>query len=144
MIRGGKTRQDKGTRIWKCEYCLCSHRLWEQCSCPCTTHSRESCPNPDPDKKEAFKKRKVARDENRDGKRQQTEQGVATAGRSYLTYPTGFTEKLAEVETEYEQTLLAKVVEETESESFRPLEQLFAALGIQENGVTLQTRSHHS
>ena len=60
--KGGKTRPNKGTRKWKCEYCLCSHKLWEQCSCPCTTHSRESCPNPDPAKKEAFRKRKAARD----------------------------------------------------------------------------------
>ena len=141
--RFGKTRQDKGARKWKCEYCLCSHKLWEQCSCPCTTHSRESCPNPDQAKKEAFRKRKAARDENKDGKRQETEQGGITAARSYLTYSTGFTEKLAEAETEYEQTLLAKVVKETESEIFHPLEQLFAALGIQENGATFCPVTHH-
>ena len=140
--KGGKTRPNKGTRKWKCEYCLCSHKLWEQCSCPCTTHSRESCPNPDPAKKEAFRKRKAARDENRDGKRQETEQGGATAGRSYLTFSTGFTEKLAEAETEYEQTLLAKVVKETESDSFRPLRELFAALGIQESGATSRPVTH--
>ena len=142
LNRGSRTRQDKVARKWKCEYCLCSHKLWEQCSCPCTTHSRESCPNPNPAKKEAFRKRKAARDENNDGKRQETEQEGITGPRSYLTYSTGFTEKLAEVETEYEQTLLAKVVKETESESFRPLEQLFTALGIQENGATFCPVTH--
>ena len=54
----------------------------------------------------------------------------------------GFTEKLAEAETEYKQTLLAKVVKETEAESFRPLEQLFAALGIQESGATYCPVTH--
>ena len=140
--RGGGRGRDRrggrgGGRVWKCEYCLCSHPLWEQCKCPCTTHARESCPNPDATKKEAYRKRKAEIESNKQRKRQETEHsGTTTSGtsRTYITHSSGFTERLAEVETDYEATLLCKVVEETESESFRPLEELFEALGVQESG----------
>ena len=42
---------EKGKR-WKCDYCICDHPKWKKdCGCPCTNHTKENCPNPDPEKK---------------------------------------------------------------------------------------------
>ena len=57
---GGKTdragqskfppRNNKKQR--KCDYCICDHPKWDHsCGCPCTKHTKENCPNPDPEKK---------------------------------------------------------------------------------------------
>ena len=42
----------KGKRFWKCDYCICDeHPKWMACDCACSNHTKENCPNPDPEKK---------------------------------------------------------------------------------------------
>ena len=138
---GGPPKKDhrrRGPKKWKCEYCLCHHRITEECSCACTTHPRESCPNPDQTKVAAYKKRKADRDAEMANKRQQMEQGTSGV-RSYITYASDFTEKLAEQEDDYSYTLLAKVVAETTSDTYRPLDELLEALGVEPEDGAVQS-----
>ena len=44
---------------------------WKDCGCPCVSHKRENCPNPDSKKVEAYKKRKAEQDVERNTKRHQ-------------------------------------------------------------------------
>ena len=129
---GGKLRGSGRTegkkRKWKCEYCLCHHKLYQDCSCLCTAHTRESCPNPDPAKKEAFKKKMKEREAEKEAKkRQEGDQSTSGGVRSYLTYSTDFTARLAVTETDYELSLLSNVVEE-EAGEYHSLDELFEAL----------------
>ena len=49
---GGKFKQGKQRKRWKCDYCICSHPKWDHsCGCACTKHTKDNCPNPDPEKK---------------------------------------------------------------------------------------------
>ena len=43
----------------KCDFCICDHKRYINCGCPCTKHLRDKCPNPDKAKVAAFKKRKA-------------------------------------------------------------------------------------
>ena len=62
---------------WKCDYCLCQHPKWDHsCGCPCTKHSKEHCPNPDPERK---KKADLA-EAMWKKKKQQAEAGSGAAG----------------------------------------------------------------
>ena len=54
---GGGLGQNK--KVWKCEFCICSHPRWKDCGCECVNHRRENCPNPDPAKAEAYKKSRI-------------------------------------------------------------------------------------
>ena len=44
--KGGKGRDDKKKKVWKCFKCLCSCPIKMKCSCPCTQHKYWNCPNP--------------------------------------------------------------------------------------------------
>ena len=125
---GGK----QTVRVWKCDYCICSHQKWKDCGCPCVNHSRENCPNPVPALKEAFRKRKAEQKENEANKKKTSETASTSnqADRGYMCYARDFTQRLAENESQYENTLLAKVVGETESVKFQPLTALIKALAM--------------
>ena len=139
--RGGGGGGDRHTkkRVWKCDFCICSHLKYKECNCECMKHTRENCPNPDPAKVAAFKKRKAEVDSNRENRRRQDQPGAGAAGgsggaeRGFLSYANNFTEQLAAQEVDYEHSLLAKVVAETESKQFRPLSELFQALESQQS-----------
>ena len=49
----------KGARekFWKCDYCICDCLKWVPCDCPCSSHKKEQCPNPDPEKKKLAEER---------------------------------------------------------------------------------------
>ena len=128
---GGREQRRERSKVWKCEYCLCHHRVWEQCSCSCTTHARENCPNPDPTKVTAYKDKKKKADQEKAERRANNGGGNTeqqTTQRSYLAYSMDFTEKLAQHEDEYNYTLVSKVLAETEADQFQPLEKLFEIL----------------
>ena len=141
--RGGGGGGDRHTkkRVWKCDFCICSHLKYKECNCECTKHTRENCPNPDPAKVAAFKKRKAEADVNRENghRRRQDQPGAGAAGgsggaeRGFLAYANNFTEQLAAQEADYEHILVAKVVAESESKQFQPLAVLFQALEPQQS-----------
>ena len=125
---GGGLGQNK--KVWKCDFCICSHPRWKDCGCDCVNHRRENCPNPDPAKAEAYKKRKAEQDQDRNTKRYQDFPKQAATERGFLTFTQGFTDQIAQEESEYEiLTLIATKVREVEAE-FQPLHKLFQALEI--------------
>ena len=125
---GGGLGQNE--RVWKCDFCICSHPRWKDCGCDCVNHRRENCPNPDPAKAEAYKKRKAEQDQDRYTKHRQDFPEQAATERGFLTFTQGFTDQIAQEESEYEiLTLVATKVREVEAE-FQPLHKLFQALEI--------------
>ena len=104
--RGGAAGGARGgdrKRIWKCSYCICDHPKWKDCGCPCTKHKRENCPNPDPAKMEAFRKRKAEQDDSRDTRRRQdlpppSARNQGGTERGYIAYSRSFTDQLANAE----------------------------------------------
>ena len=131
--QGASRAGDKPKRIWKCDHCICSHPKWKDCGCPCTKHKRENCPNPDPAKVEAYRKRKAELEAERDTRRRTdfpAPQNGAQGGteRGYLAYARDFTENLAGTESEYELSLMVSNLEETESATVRPLTDLLSVL----------------
>ena len=134
--RGGFRNQKPGgkkSRVWKCDYCLCSHPRWRDCGCPCVNHTRDNCPKPVPALVAAYKKRKAEWKDN-DANKKRNQEGASKetqqTDKGYLGYARAFTEKLGENETEYENTLVTKDVRETESGEFQPLTELFQILEI--------------
>ena len=72
--RGGQmgNSSNQTDRFWKCDYCICDHYpKWIPCGCACSTHKKEDCPQPDPAKVKAYKKRKASQDQERSVKRLQ-------------------------------------------------------------------------
>ena len=149
-LRGGRGGRggDPGTKkkIWKCEFCMCRHPKWKDCGCPCTTHRRENCPNPVQElKEEYFKEREKRKAENTsqsDPKRRAggTDGSQGAADRGYITFAKNYSSTIASKETDYEATLIAKDVRETESQEYQPLSKLFQVLGM-DQFVTLPARS---
>ena len=129
--RGGGAGQK---RFWKCDYCICTiHPKYKPCPCPCSNHTRENCPKPDPALKEAFRKRKAEQEAAKANKKHNggddsTSNQQQRGERQYITYSRNFTQTLADSETDYEMTLLAKDVKEKESDVFQPLDALYKAL----------------
>ena len=124
---GGNSGQNK--KVWKCDYCICNHPRWKDCGCDCVNHRRENCPRPDPVKVEAFKKRKAEQEQDRNTKRRQDLPKPTRSEQGYLAFTQGFTDQIAQEETDYEMTLVAKITKEVE-EDYQPLENLFQALNI--------------
>ena len=126
-----------------------------------TKHKRETCPNPNPAKVEAFRKRKAEQDDSGDTRRRQdlpppSARNHGGTERGYIAYSRGFTDQLANAESEYELSLLAEVTEDNTPGDVRPLSALYEALqstpseyspsapalqpydGLRESGLVLQ------
>ena len=124
--RGGD-RGGARAKVWKCDYCICDHKKYLACNCACMKHTKEKCPNPDPAKVAAYKKRK--QDQGNQGDKRTKEQQPEDPNRERGFY--GYMKKLNEVFNENtDSTFLAKVVAVRESDQPQPLENLMRTLGI--------------
>ena len=86
-------------RFWKCDYCICDHYpKWRPCGCACSTHKKESCPQLDPAKVKAYKKRKAEQDQERSVKRLQENQKQEDTEQGFLTFTQEFTDQVAQAE----------------------------------------------
>ena len=119
-------------RLWKCDFCICDHKKWIDCGCLCTKHTRDKCPNPDKAKVDEFKKRKKKVDSGEDKRTKMSETAGAGPGAATERGFYGYMRKLDEVfgEDNAELTLVAKIVNVTESETPQPLDKLMNILGI--------------
>ena len=125
-VRGGQAGGGLGQskRLWKCDFCICSHPKWKDCGCECVNHRKEKCPNPDLIKVKAHKRRKAEQDQNRHTKHRKN-----SPKQGFLTYTQGSTNQIVQEESEYEILTLATKVREVEAE-FQPLHKLHQALKI--------------
>ena len=128
--RGGGARTGQERRVWKCDFCICTHPRWKDCGCPCVSHKKENCPNPDPKKVEAYKKRKAELNAERDTRRRQDLPGRTdnNTEQGFIAFARNFTNQVTQEETEYELSLITKVTKEIESDEFQPLQNLFEIL----------------
>ena len=130
--RGGGNQRGAGGRdhskkVWKCDYCICDHKKWVDCGCPCSTHTRDKCPNPDKKKVEAFKKRKADQQRKTEEDDKKSRQAAQTERGFY-----GYMQKLDHVlgQEDPEKALIAKVVNVREAATPQPLNNLLQMLGL--------------
>ena len=119
----GARHQGKSGRVWKCDYCLCDHKRYINCGCPCTKHTKDKCPNPD--------KAKVAAAKEKDAEEKKAKEGAPpqeVPTRSFY----GYMQNLDRVfgQTDNTKTFMAKVVAVRESDTPQPLENLLETLNV--------------
>ena len=77
-----KFDKKKDRKMWKCDYCICDHPKWKACGCPCNFHSKDKCPNPDPEKKKLADSRAVTAT-----RKARSEKNEGTGAPSFLVNP---------------------------------------------------------
>ena len=125
----GGQHQDK-EKFWKCVYCICKHRRWERCGCPCTKHTKEQCPNPDPAKVQAERDRKNdnKRKDDTAKKPEEKRSKPAEPERGYYSYMSRLDAIYGEDNTDT--TFLTKMVRVEDRSEPLPLNYLLEQLGV--------------
>ena len=134
-FKGGRYQNYKG--FWKCDYCCCTiHPRYKPCDCPCSTHTKENCPKPDPAVKAAYLKRKAEQDEEKKAKKSKGNQDNQQPAKEkqYITYD--HYEQQPDDESDYEKSLMARDITEKESNVYQPLAALHHALGTVPAGAS--------
>ena len=131
---GGAGRYPRAGRVWKCDFCLCTHKRYEACSCPCTTHTRDKCPNPDPVKVKEYERRMAERKKQEEGaaKAAQPEEKKRKGDHESERGFYGYMKKLDNVfdKEDPETVLVSKVVNVKDTGKPRPLNNLLKTLGV--------------
>ena len=128
----GRGDQPRPAKFWKCDYCICSHKKWENCGCPCTKHTKEQCPNPDKAKVEAARKQKADQQ-----KRKEASSGRSEDKRAKTTEPAerGYYSYMKKLDDIYgqeppESTFIAKIVRVEDRSEPLSLNILLQKLGV--------------
>ena len=128
---GGRVPQhgDTEVKFWKCVYCICNHRRWERCGCPCTTHKKEHCPNPDQAKVQKERNFQENKRKNEGAKEPEEKKAKpAEPERGYYSYMRRLDDLYGEDNTDA--TFLAKLVSIEDRSEPLPLNILLEELGV--------------